>query len=797
MNQFDPVVTGAFEIAQMRACEGRYAQLCPEHLMLGLMKHPSSYTSHGLKKYESQLEQLLKTLPLLEKPLSVEDLRPSSNLTSWLTYASGHALQKGKTHMAEGDLLRFLPQFLPALGVDPQDLSNKSESQEGEVPEFIVNLNEMAQKGKLDPVVGRGREIRSVMEILGRRNKNNPVLVGPAGVGKTAIVEGLAEAIVKDKVPEVLKGKTIYVLDLGSLMAGTQYRGAFEERLQKLIRFLKEQAGQAVIFIDEIHQLVGAGKTQGGMDAANLLKPALARGELNCIGATTEDEYQKYILADTALDRRFRAVPVRGPSCEEAIEILMRLKEKWEAHHGIKIDEEAIYSAVFLSDQYLSDKNLPDKAIDLVDEASAALKLSTETMPPQLAELEGEISSKKIRLQVESDSDKEEVEKEIKELEKKFKREKEIWEKRVHSMKKMSELKNQLEHYEFELEQAQRNADFERASKLKYGLIPEIQAQLENNIYDGKLGRKNIAQVIARQTGIPLEKILQDKQEHILKLEEFLKGRIFGQDKCLEEISETLLTAYAGLKDESRPLGSFLLKGPSGVGKTETAKSLAEFLFDSQRNMVRLDMSEYSEEHSVAKLMGSPAGYVGYEEGGILTEAVRRRPYCVILFDEIEKAHPHFSDILLQVLDDGRLTDNRGRTIDFKNTVIFLTTNSKNCEASFKPEVLGRLDSILEYQSLNPSIMGALVEKELKLFNHRLNKGPCKAKVFLDPFLEKTLIKQGFHPQYGARVLASTFNRLVLRPFSKFILKGEALEKELLARWNEIKKEVEFINPHQ
>ncbi len=789
MNKFDSIVAGALEIAQAEALDRKNSELCPEHLMLGLMKHPASYTSRELSKYRSCLNELLTALPVVSTSLNLEQLRPSSKFQHWLTYASSYALQNGKQVVGETEFLRFLPQILPALKLNPQELKASTEDQDSEVPGFLTDLNAMAENGKLDPVVGRTKEIRSVMEILGRRGKNNPVLVGPAGVGKTAIVEGLAEAIVKGKVPDVLQGKTVYALDMGALMAGTQYRGAFEERLQKLIKFLKRQAGEAILFVDEMHQLVGAGKTDGAMDAANLLKPALARGELNCIGATTEDEYQKYILGDSALDRRFRAVPVREPSKEEAIEILMGIKEKWEAHHGIKISDEAIYSAVFLSDQYITDKNLPDKAIDLVDEASSALKLSAEAMPPKLADLEGEIRSKKVLSQVEPDNL--DIKVEIEEIEKRFQQEKECWEREVLSMKRMSELKNQLDRYKFELEQAERNADFEMAGKLKYSLIPQVKAQLDENVHDWKLGKRDIAQVIVRQTGIPLEKILKDKQDHILRLEDHLKKRVFGQGHCLHEISETLLTAHAGLKDESRPLGSFLLKGPSGVGKTETAKALAEFLFDSDTSIIRLDMSEFSEKHSVAKLIGAPVGYVGYEEGGILTEAVRRKPYSVILFDEIEKAHPDFADILLQILDDGRLTDNKGRTVNFKNSIIFLTTNSQNYEAEFKAEVLGRLDSILEYQPLDQSVMESLIKKQLELLNERLVSK--RLSVSLGVPLEKKLREQGYNDSYGARPLAAVFNRLVIRPLSRLVLQGEEVSGDLVINWNEANNKVEFL----
>ena len=605
-------------------------------------------------------------------------------------------------------------------------------------------------------------------------------MVGPAGVGKTAIVEGLADAIVKGKVPDVLEGKTVYSLEMGSLMAGTKFRGEFEERLQALLKFIKGQNGQAILFIDEIHQLVGAGRTDGAMDAANLLKPALARGELHCIGATTPEEYQKYILSDSALDRRFRSVPVDEPTKEDAIEILMGIREKMEIHHGIKISDDAIYNAVFLSTQYITDKNLPDKAIDLIDEASSALKLSAEAMPANLVELEAEIRTKKIFSK--SQAKNAEIEKEILELEAEFKTEKERWDKDVLALKKVSEVKHQLERYKFELEQAQRNQEYEIASKLKYSLIPELEQQIESAPHDWVLSTKDIANVISRQKGIPVEKILKSKQDNILGLEKFLKERVYGQDQSLHEIAEVIVTSHAGLSDPTRPLGSFLLKGPSGVGKTETAKALSEFLFDSVDNMIRFDLSEFSEKHSVSKLIGAPAGYVGYEEGGVLTEAVRRKPYAVILFDEIEKAHRDFSDILLQILDDGRLTDNKGRTIDFRNTIIFMTTNSKNIEEDFKPEVLGRLDSILTYNSLDESVMKNLIDKQVKMLNERLVSK--NLQVNLDEKCYEEISKRGYDPRFGARPLQSVFGQLITRPLSKKILEGKLKEGILSASWS-------------
>lgn len=783
MNKFDNIVTGALDLAQSEMLKRKNSELSHFHLLFGLINHPSTFCSRALKAYKKTVSKELDKLATVSGEVSLDSIRPTSKFQQWFTHASSHAIQDGRQEVSEKDLIRYLPQTFPELEIDPQIFS-EAHDQEEEVPSFLVNLNELAEQGKIDPVIGRTKEIRAVMEILGRRGKNNPVLVGAAGVGKTAIVEGLAEAIVKGTVPDVLEDKIVYALDMGALMAGTKFRGEFEERLQGLLKFIKENASNSILFIDEMHQLVGAGKTDGAMDAANLLKPALARGELNCIGATTLDEYQKFILGDSALDRRFRSVPVNEPTKEDSIEILMGIREKLEMHHGITISDDAIFNAVLLSDQYITDKNLPDKAIDLVDEAASALKLSAEAMPAKLAELEALIRSKKVYLQVEKNN---ELEKEIQALEEKFKKDKESWEAEVLSLKRVSELKNQIDRLKFELEQAQRTQNYEEASRIKYSLLPEFESQLEQCHHDWVLASKDIAQVISRQKGIPVEKILKSQQENILQLEDHLKSRVFGQDEALREIADTLVTAHAGLSDPTRPLGSFLLKGPSGVGKTETAKAISEFIFDSEANLIRFDLSEYSEKHSVSKLIGAAPGYVGYDEGGVLTEAVRRKPYSVILFDEIEKAHRDFSDILLQILDDGRLTDNKGRTIDFKNTIILLTTNSKDLEMDFKPEVLGRLDGVLSFNQLDRSIMESLVNKQLELLNERI--ASKKIHIKLDQKCYEELAIKGYNEAYGARPLQGVFNKYIIRPLSKKVLKGEIPEGEVLAKWTDNKFE--------
>jgi len=767
MYNFDDIVTGAFSIAQSEVIERKNSELDALHLLFGLISNKSSYSYNNLNNYKIKILEEIDKLPTLDREIELDSLRSTSRLQKWLALANSNSVKESRKNIIEKDLLKTLPKVLPEIEIDFNFLSI-SEDNDNKVPDFLINLNEVAVKGRLDPVIGRKKEIRALMEILGRRNKNNPVLVGDAGVGKTAIVEGLVGEILNNSVPDVLHGKTIYSLDLCALMSDTKFRGDFEKKIKNLIDFMKKQNGEAILFIDEIHQLVGAGKTDGAMDAANLLKPALARGELHTIGATTFDEYQKYILSDGALDRRFRPVNVYEPSLEDSIEILIGLRSKYEVHHGISITDDAIYNAVYLSDRYIKNKNLPDKAIDLLDEASSSLKLSAETLPPDLEQMGIEIKSKIIKYKFNKSK---ELKDEISELESSFKVDKDKWDQRVKSLRSHSALKSEKETLELELERCEREGDYENAGQIKYSLLPEIEAKLIAQDSFFKLKKEDIAQVISRQTKIPIEKILKEKQEKLLELERTLNESIYSQEEALHEISEVLLSSMAGLSNPQKPMGSFLLKGPTGVGKTETAKQLARFLFNDENNIIRIDMSEYSEKHSVSKLIGAPSGYVGYEEGGILTEAVRRKPYSIILFDEIEKAHYDFSDILLQILDDGRLSDNKGRVIDFRNTIVLLTTNSKDIKKDFKPEVLGRLDSILEYNSLDKSVMGKLVSKQLSIFNERIKDK--KMKFSLGDNLVQKLINRGFSPDFGARPLANAFNLIIIRPLAKKLLKGE------------------------
>ncbi|MDT8445279.1 MAG: AAA family ATPase [bacterium] len=776
MNNFDEVLLGSIELAQAEAIKRKNPELTEFHLLWGLMSNPRTVSSKRLKEERKLILGLLDQLPKLDKAQEFDRLRPNSKLSEWFTLAGADAIAAGRDRTAEADILRHLNKFFPQLRFEVPE-----EEEASEVPDFLVDLNALADQGKLDPVIGRATEIRRVQEILCRRTKNNPVLVGAPGVGKTAIVEGLAGLIQSSRVPDVIQGKTIYLLNMGALMAGTKYRGDFEERIEALLKFLKAKGRDAIIFIDEIHLLIGAGKTEGAMDAANLLKPALARGELNCIGATTLDEYQKHIESDSALERRFHQVRVHEPTKEDSIQILMGLKEKLEIHHGIEITEEAIVSAVYLSDQFISDRFLPDKAIDIIDEAAAGLKLSADSMPPELEELNALIGSKKILLG--SQPGHKHLKEEIAELEVRFNAEKGTWEQKVLALKKVAQLKQAHDQLRFQLEKAKQEGNFEEASRIQYAELPKLEQELAGHEVDWKLTRRNVGEVIARATGVPVDRVLRSRQENLLGLGDYLNQRVLGQKEALGEIADTLIAAHAGLTDQNRPLGSFLLMGPSGVGKTETAKAIQEFLFQSNRHLVRIDLSEYRESHSVAKLIGAPPGYVGYDEGGVLTEAVRKNPYSVLLFDEIEKAHGDFADILLQVLDEGRLTDTHGRTANFRNCIIFITTNLKDPKEWFKPELIGRLDAILNYHLLGPETVHALIDRELEALNEKLTDR--NLTLTLEPALTERIAAVGFDETYGARPLRSAFGRLVIKPFSKVLLARPELSGDLVLSLDE------------
>ncbi len=672
---------------------------------------------------------------------------------------------------------------------------------------FTINLTKKAKEGKLDPVIGRDEEIRRVIQVLSRRTKNNPVLIGEPGVGKTAIVEGLALRIVNKDVPEGLKDKEILALDMGALIAGAKYRGEFEERLKAVLKEVQKSEGKIILFIDELHTVVGAGAAEGAMDAGNLLKPMLARGELHCIGATTLNEYKKYIEKDPALERRFQPVLVKEPSVEDTISILRGLKERYENHHGVRIKDSALVAAAVLSHRYISDRFLPDKAIDLVDEAAARLRTEMDSMPTEL----DEISRKIMQLEIEEAGLKKEkdeaskkrleiIRKELEELRRKKQALEEQWKVEKHQIQEIRRLKKEIEETKFEIEKAEREYDLNRAAELKYGKLRELEQKLHEleskvsfKLIKEEVDEEDIALIVSKWTGIPVTKLLEGEKEKLMNLEKYIHKRVVGQDEAVKAVCDAIIRARAGLKDPTRPIGSFIFLGPTGVGKTELAKALAEALFDDENNMIRLDMSEYMERHTVAKLIGAPPGYVGYEEGGQLTEAVRRRPYSVILLDEIEKAHPDVFNILLQILDDGRLTDSQGRTVDFKNTVIIMTSNVGSdiilnyqptddyekmkeqvfnlLRNYFKPEFLNRVDEIVVFHGLTKEHVKQIIDIQIEYLNKRLAEQDIT--ITLTDRAKEYIVNVGFDPHFGARPLKRTLQRLVETPLAKEIVEGK------------------------
>ena len=680
------------------------------------------------------------------------------------------------------------------------------------------DLTELARDGKLDPVIGRDEEVRNVIRILSRRTKNNPVLIGPPGVGKTAIAGGLAQRIVSEDVPEGLKNKTVFSLDMGALIAGAKYRGEFEERLKAVLNEVKKSEGDIILFIDEIHNIVGAGKTDGAMDASNLLKPMLARGELHAIGATTLDEYRKYIEKDPALERRFQKVMVKEPSVEDTIAILRGLKDKYEIYHGIRIADPAVIAAATLSDRYITDRFLPDKAIDLMDEACAMLRTEIDSMPTEIDEVRRRI----LQLEIENQALKKETDEasaerlkklqvELSEEKAEFDRLKSKWEAEKKELDSTKDIKKKIEDTNHAIEEAERNYDLEKLSELKYGTLPKLKEELanrekskkdESSMVKEEVTEDEIAYVVSRWTGIPVEKLNKTEREKLLNLEDILHKRVIGQDKAIELVSDAVLRARAGLKDRNKPIGSFIFLGPTGVGKTETAKALTETLFDDERNLIRIDMSEYMEKHSVSRLVGSPPGYVGYDEGGQLTEAVRRKPYSVILFDEIEKAHPDVFNILLQVLDDGRLTDNQGRTVDFKNTVIIMTSNigshylidgideegkikedarnnvMSDLRGSFRPEFLNRVDEIVLFKPLQRSEIYGIIKQSVREVERKLDDRDIKIEV-TDGALD-FILNASFSPQYGARPVKRYISHALETKISKMIIKGDVMDGDTI-----------------
>jgi ATP-dependent Clp protease ATP-binding subunit ClpB len=821
--------------AQETAESGGHAEILSLHLLLALARQGEGIVGPILQRLGADpravaaaAEERLGSLPVIEGEIQV---RPSASLGRTLDaadkirsefqdeYLSGEHLLLAMARGA-GDPAEILKRF----GATPEGILAALREVRGSsrvtdanpedkfraLEKYAKDLTEMAERGKLDPVIGRDEEIRRTMQVLCRRTKNNPVLIGDPGVGKTAIVEGLARRIADGDVPETLKERSLVALDLGSLIAGSKYRGEFEDRLKAVLKEIEDSDGRVILFIDELHTLVGAGAAEGAVDAANLLKPALARGQLRCIGATTLNEYRKHVEKDAALERRFQPVVVREPSVEDTISILRGLKERYEVHHGVRIQDAALVAAATLSSRYISDRFLPDKAIDLIDEAAAQLRLEIDSVPAEI----DEVQRRKVQLEIEKQGLSREtdvasterlakIEEEMANLGERLTVMRQRWENEKVCIKKIREAKEQIEQARAEAERAEKESALERAAELSYGVIPRLQQELEDHndalselqrdgaMLNEEVSEEEIAGVVSKWTGVPVSKLLEGEVEKLVRLEELLHRRVIGQQAAVGAVATAIRRARAGLKDPNRPIGSFLFLGPTGVGKTELTKALAECLFDDERAMVRLDMSEYSERHAVARMIGAPPGYVGYDEGGQLTEAVRRRPYAVVLLDEMEKAHPEVFNILLQVLEDGRLTDGKGRTVDFRNTILIMTSNiasdyilehageppenlrervDRELHRVFRPEFLNRLDEWIIFSSLSREEIMAIVDLQLGLIGETLAERQISLEV--SDAAKRLLVDVGYDPAYGARPLKRIIQKLILDRLSLDILEG-------------------------